>query len=767
MSNVVVIREDDVRVVVSDQGRPGADGTDGTNGANGSPGAPGLSSVPWAASTVYVAGVIVTENGGLFQAPSGGVPSRSTFTIGDWTVLSPPNGTYVPIASATLPGIAPQEYWVSSGTKGSDSNSGDKYSPFATVAHAQTVGVATGSPFTIRLGYGNFAGSTTISLVVGMSIWGAGQGMSTISYSDTGDIVKFLVGAPNSLTQWNGSLIDVNFDATNAGNLGACVDIVGAQVGAIERCAFNGSPLWGAIFDQSELITFEKNNLQLTSTNTLGGVWCVNGNDHIAGNTTTKLTTTISVHDNNFNMGANAYSVVDDGGESHRYRNNSFNGGVGYMRLAGCPTVMVKGNDMEGATGDGIVLASTTLQSATSVNACNMVSLFDNFVSGAGHYVRADSVLSVVTSGNFWVTPSSGKFAFQFMADIQSFVSINDAGAATGSQYCNGNATYDVRIGNGLLRFGPLAGVSATEGFLSLPTVAGTPTGVPVAGQGSKVWDTTVGQEWGYGPGGWQVGAPMQARYVALTATGQTFVVPAGITKIRVRLTGSGGGAAGGSSAATSATAQTGGGGAAAGVVYDNEITVVPGHTLTGTVPAAGGTGGAGGISGGGQGGQGNSGGQTVLVDTTASTTLAQAAGGTGGKAPAASGTATGNGGLYSSNFNGTSASSPDSPGSGGAATSTAHSSGAPFASVVGGGAGGAAAAAGNGGSGGQAAQAGASMTYQNDGANAGSGSANGANGTTATAPGCGGGGGGGATGSTGVGGIGGTGGPGLIEIWY
>lgn len=47
-----------------------------------------LQTTAWAPETSYVAGKIVTYNAGLYQAPSGGVPERSTFQSGDWDLLS-------------------------------------------------------------------------------------------------------------------------------------------------------------------------------------------------------------------------------------------------------------------------------------------------------------------------------------------------------------------------------------------------------------------------------------------------------------------------------------------------------------------------------------------------------------------------------------------------------------------------------------------------------------------------------------------------------
>jgi hypothetical protein len=48
----------------------------------------GMSSTPWVANTAYAAEKIVSNGVGLYEAPAGGVPSRSTFTASDWIHLA-------------------------------------------------------------------------------------------------------------------------------------------------------------------------------------------------------------------------------------------------------------------------------------------------------------------------------------------------------------------------------------------------------------------------------------------------------------------------------------------------------------------------------------------------------------------------------------------------------------------------------------------------------------------------------------------------------
>lgn len=95
--------------------------------------------------------------------------------------------SYVPLASPTTAGTQPQEYWVSNGSKASDSNSGDKDSPFLTLSHAVSVAEATTHAYHINVGYGNFtittadgSGNAVTMTRVGSTIGGAGNNMTNV-----------------------------------------------------------------------------------------------------------------------------------------------------------------------------------------------------------------------------------------------------------------------------------------------------------------------------------------------------------------------------------------------------------------------------------------------------------------------------------------------------------------------------------------------------------------------------------------------------------
>jgi len=254
--------------------------------------------------------------------------------------------------------------------------------------------------------------------------------------------------------------------------------------------------------------------------------------------------------------------------------------------------------------------------------------------------------------------------------------------------------------------------------------------------------------------------------YVALTATGNTWVVPNGVSNIIVRLVAGGAGGGGGGSTSSNVN-QTGGGGGGGGEVKIVNVAVTAGDTLTATI-GAGGAGGAGGSSGG-SGTTGNAGGQTQLTDTTSSTLLATCNGGYPGIGSPGSSNTVANGGLYAMSglTSGTNSSSPYlAAGSGG----ISNSNSATVMQGVVGGAGGGNATTTKGGGGGNASTVATSALVTPSAAPGLSSTLLGGTGTTATTPGCGGGGGGAGSydaGAAGSGGNGGAGAKGIIEIWY
>ena len=280
--------------------------------------------------------------------------------------------------------------------------------------------------------------------------------------------------------------------------------------------------------------------------------------------------------------------------------------------------------------------------------------------------------------------------------------------------------------------------------YLTAYTAAAT-TGTILRGQeGTTGVAHSNGVAWEQGP----VQADAYENYAVFTSSG-SWIVPAGVTEVRMRVIGGGSGGGGGVVGAANSPGGAGGGG---GTVGDQVIAVTPGHSLTITI-GAGGTAGA-------AAGYGGAGGTTTVADS--STTLMKALGPSGG-APGASNCAAGA-------YGASTVRAPwgnTMPGCGGPGSAAANNpTGDVMICVVGGICGGSGNAT-NGGAGGGAQLSGTALVGAIAGPGiGGSGTINGVAGTTATQPGCGGGGGGGAvTGATAA--SGGAGAPGGVEIWW
>jgi hypothetical protein len=311
-------------------------------------------------------------------------------------------------------------------------------------AAINAAGVAGG---TVYFSPGTYEITSTLTLSVQVKLMGAGGISSAISYTGTGDAVSFSSGSYNTVVECDIVISSLYLTCTNASNAGAAIDIVGGSVASILDCRIGGYFQYGIILDQAEIVSIQRCSIQNQMSNGVAGLWLVNGNDHIAGNTNHGFTTMVDVTDCSFNMASAAYSVIDDGGESHRFCHNSFNAGVGWMWLAGVNNLTLEDNDFEDCSGArGIYLFSETQKSSTFVNACNIVNLRGNyFKCGVADYIYVGSVIDVISQGNFFATPTTFKYCYSHMSDTARFIGIGDNLIGT-SSYADGLATYDTRV---------------------------------------------------------------------------------------------------------------------------------------------------------------------------------------------------------------------------------------------------------------------------------------------------------------------------------
>lgn len=140
-------------------------------------------------------------------------------------------------------------------------------------------------------------------------------------------------------------------------------------------------------------------------------------------------------------------------------------------------------------TSSGIVMVKYDLQTSGTA-AAGFGQIFDHYIE------RADN--SLINAHRFVVNLSNAGGAGSTQADLSYY--LQDAGVLTEMFRLEGN-------GNSLLGMGGARSTSATDGFVYIPTCAGTPTGTPTTKSGMvpMIWDSTNHKLYLYDNGVWNV----------------------------------------------------------------------------------------------------------------------------------------------------------------------------------------------------------------------------------------------------------------------
>src|SRR5205814_10722749 len=113
---------------------------------------------------------------------------------------------------------------------------------------------------------------------------------------------------------------------------------------------------YGVIFDQSEVSSLTHSMIENDGTGVANSalVWLVSGSQHTAL-ASELFTNVITVADCQLNGGT--VGVVDDGGNTHTFRDNNFNGQSVAMKLCNTSSLIIMGNSFESVllTGDANV----------------------------------------------------------------------------------------------------------------------------------------------------------------------------------------------------------------------------------------------------------------------------------------------------------------------------------------------------------------------------------------------------------------------------
>jgi hypothetical protein len=280
---------------------------------------------------------------------------------------------------------------------------------------------------TLYIPEGIYLVSSTLAMKVGVSIIGAGYRATVLKFTNTGDgiLMSSTINVNNTV---NTSVENLGIFNTNAANTGGgYVDVGGSYVilHGVEIIGFK----YGVIFDQTELATIR---LCKFESQLLAGVWLVNGAGHTIGGLP-DFTNRITVQECQINQNATVYGIADDGGYTHSYYNNNFNGCLTHIRVAGSTGLIIKGNEFESAASAPITFNTLSLNGAVD-GTSTQASVEDNIIvptAGQSCIVCNAGVSPLVVIGNFLGSTVAAKITGLNL--VNTFVEIGNLNPGAGA----------------------------------------------------------------------------------------------------------------------------------------------------------------------------------------------------------------------------------------------------------------------------------------------------------------------------------------------
>lgn len=171
----------------------------------------------------------------------------------------------------------------------------------------------------------------------------------------------------------NVTLSDFEIENTNAeNNGGAFAQVCGSYINLYRVVTRNWA--YGIIFDQTEHGHIRECQFHHF---TVGGLWIVNGPTRTPG-ALNAFTNRISVTGTQFN--GTGIGIIDDGGVSHKFDDNNFNGGTCAAWIAGARAVSFTNSEAEYCSQSIVKLTSTRYSNGTGVGQSFEVDISGNFI---------------------------------------------------------------------------------------------------------------------------------------------------------------------------------------------------------------------------------------------------------------------------------------------------------------------------------------------------------------------------------------------------
>lgn len=298
----------------------------------------------------------------------------------------------------------------------------------AAIAAAMAVAVVLGGG-TIECHEGAFNCSDGVTLSPRCYLKGQGQYATILQFSGTADGITCVSPLNTSTPVWNG-LRDLTIQNSNGSNAGGGYVDVGGTFVTVRGVQIQGFK-HQIIFDQTEC--GHVSECVFGATISSGScIWLANGDDHSPG-ASVGFTNQITVSKCQINGNAGAIGIIDDGGNSHSFLDNNYNGLTNHIRTAGGISILIAGGEWEGAAGANITCFNTSKFGADAVGpTVNLQVASCTFVPSLGQSCIAITNLSqLVADNNYYGNSSAVKITgCSAVANIYSRGAVNGGGGA-------------------------------------------------------------------------------------------------------------------------------------------------------------------------------------------------------------------------------------------------------------------------------------------------------------------------------------------------
>ena len=216
-------------------------------------------------------------------------------------------------------------------------------------------------------------------------------GGTTLHSTSTTDAFQIL-NPINSSTAAFINIRGIHFYAFSLATANACTFYDrGSSLLTIKECAFRSNKVCLAL-DQTELCSIEGNYFGGGSNSDSTGIWLINGADKAVG-ASTYFTNRITIYSNQFNNGAFGTAIYDDGGVTHAFRDNNFNGWSSHIIAIGVNSIVIEGGEYEINAAQSIIFGVTKRGGAAG-GKTNVARVSDTF-----HYNTASQPAIATVAG--------------------------------------------------------------------------------------------------------------------------------------------------------------------------------------------------------------------------------------------------------------------------------------------------------------------------------------------------------------------------------